>query len=57
MLVNAYELLGMWDMERFEENCIDDGKDRGVGTDTEGERDHRHDGEAGILKQLAEGEF
>ncbi len=31
--------------------------DRGIGPDAEREREHGHGGEAGVLQQLAEGEF
>src|SRR5437867_6583657 len=36
---------------------VDEAKDGGVGPDAQREREHGHGGEAGVLQQLAEGEF
>src|SRR5439155_7007449 len=43
--------------QRLEQYFIDDAKDRRVRSDAEREREHGHGGEAGILQQLAKGEF
>src|SRR5437763_4444370 len=40
-----------------EQHDVDQTEDRRVCPDAEREREHRHGGEAGVLQQLAEGEF
>src|SRR5438309_9725112 len=47
--------LRIW--QRLEQHAVDDTEHRGVRPDTEREREHGHGGEAGVLQQLAEGEF
>ena len=44
-------------MERLQQHTSNDAEDRRVRADAEGERKHSHRGEAGILQQLADGEF
>lgn len=57
MLVNADELPGMWNIERLEQDGIDDGKDRGIGPNAQCQRKHGDSGEARVLEQLAERKF
>src|SRR5438876_4083205 len=40
--------------QRVKEDGINDGENRGVGADTEGESEDSDDGEAGVAKQYAE---
>src|SRR5205823_2300286 len=40
-----------------EQYSVDDAEDGRVRPDAESEREHRYSGEAGVLQQLAEGEF
>src|SRR5438045_4079743 len=56
MLVDAHELLWMSDLQRLDQDAVDDGKNRCVGTDTESQHQHRDYSEARTLSQLAEGE-
>jgi len=43
--------------DRIEENRVHDAEDGRVGPDAEREREHGHGGEAGVFRELAEGEF
>ena len=57
MLVDAHELLRMADLQRLDQDAVDDGKNRGVGTNTESQHQHRDHSEARTLSELAEGVF
>jgi hypothetical protein len=48
--------LGFWKGQRPQQYGVHDTENGGVGADAEGEREHHHGREAGILPQLAEGE-
>ena len=43
--------------QRAKQRGVDQAEDGGASPDAEREREHRHGGEAGVLQQLAEGEF
>src|SRR5439155_14901715 len=49
--------LRLRERQRTQNHGIDEAENRGRGSDAERERDHGHGGEAGVLQQLAEGEF
>src|SRR5438445_353228 len=46
-----------WYRQWSKQYPVDDAEDRRVRSDAEGEREHGHSGEAGVLQQLPEGEF
>ena len=48
------KFLRMRDRERAKEHGVEDTEDGGVRTDAQGERQNRHDGEAGTLQQHAQ---
>jgi len=52
-----HQLAGLGIGQRPEQDGIDHAEDGGVCPDAEREREHGDGGEAGILQQLAEGEF
>jgi len=45
------------DGQRPQEDGVYDAENRGVRPDAERKREHGHGGEAGVLQQLADGEF
>src|SRR5213079_2843772 len=51
------QLLRIFHRQRPEQDRVDNREDGGVRPDAEREREHGHGGEAGVLEQLAEGEF
>jgi hypothetical protein len=54
--VDVDEFVGTREWERAEEDGVDDGKDGGVGADTEGESEDGNSGEGGGFSEEAEGE-
>ncbi len=50
------ELVGISNGQRFEQHRVDDGKERRVGADAEGERENDDRGESGIAAHRADGE-
>ena len=47
------QLLGMADRQRPQQRLIEQGENRGVGADAQRQRQHRNDGKARRLQQLA----
>src|SRR5207302_11061166 len=56
-LPNGHETLGLFERQRSKQHGVDDAEDGGIGPDTQCECEHGYGGEAGVLKQLAKGEF
>ena len=55
--LNHDEPVGRGERQRPEQHPVYDAEDGRVRPDAQREREHSHGGEAGILQQLAEGEF
>src|SRR2546422_773505 len=55
--VNSHQLLWLCVGKRGEKDSIDGAKNGRIRADAQPEGEHRHSGEAGVLQQLAEGEF
>src|SRR5580693_6305742 len=49
------KVAGRFEIEWTKKNGVDDAENCGVGTNTEGEGENRHDGEPGIFSEDAEG--
>jgi len=54
---DSHQLLCVLHLQRSEQKLVDQTEDGGVRPDAQREREHGHSGEAGVLQQLAEGEF
>ena len=57
LVPDSEQLIGIRQWQRPEHERIYDAEDDRVGPDAERERKHRHGSEAGVLEQLARGEF
>src|SRR5437667_4384216 len=64
MIMSVVNTLGdlhqpVWFRSRngVQQHCVHHAKDGGIRPDPEREREHGHGGEAGVLQQLAQGEF
>src|SRR4029077_2390754 len=55
VVIDANELLGMWERERLEKDGVYDGKDGDVGADAEGESQDGDESEAGASTKHARG--
>src|SRR5207247_7985347 len=56
-LAHQNELVSVRKRQAQKKNRVNDTEHSGVRPDAEREREHSHGGEAGVLQQLAEGEF
>src|ERR1039458_5535317 len=54
VFVEKVELAGISEGKRAKQHRIDDAENGGVGSDSEGERENRHGGKAGILQEHSE---
>ena len=53
----SHKRVRILDGKRLEQEFVQDAKDRRIRPDAQREREHSHGGEAGVLQQLAKGEF
>jgi len=51
--VDHHQLVRLREGQRLQQQCVDEGEDRGVGADAEGERDDRDQGEDRRLDERA----
>src|SRR5438874_10385756 len=54
---DLHDSVRLEERQRPQEYCVYDAEDRRVRSDSKREREHGYGGEAGVLQQLAEGEF